>query len=74
MRAVDKQQVEMVTCQLPGDNGPVLIHHDFATEGAHTESHQAPEYRLAVRPDPGEADLEIIFAVPRTRTTWHATM
>ena len=74
MRAVAKQEVDMVACHLPRDNGQFPFHRDFAQEVAHAEGHRPHEYRLAVLRDPDQVDLEGIFAVRLSSVAWHATI
>ncbi len=74
MRAVGNQEVDMVACHLPGDNGQFTFHRDFPEEVAHPEGHRPDENRLAVLRDPDEVDLEVIFAVRPTPVAWHATI
>ena len=74
VRAVGEQEVDMVACHLPRDDGEFMFHRDFAEQVAHPEGHLAHENRLAVLRDPDQMDLEIILAVRPTPVAWHATI
>lgn len=72
VRAVDEQQVDMVACDLTGENRQFVFHGNLTEQVTHPEGHGSHEDWFPVLRDPDEVELEIMLAVRSTPVAWHA--
>ena len=74
VRAVGDQEVDMVACDLPGDDVEFTLHRYLAEKVADPEGDRPDEDRFAVLRDPDQVDLEVKFAVRSSPVVSHATI